>query len=291
MIYLVGSIILTSYLVLSFKLAEKLGLNAFQVIVFNYITCVVTGSVFNGHFPVNQSTLKADWLPWALVMGGCFISLFTVVAATAQRLNVAVASVAYKLSLVIPFIFSIYLYNEKVTAWKIVGIVIALLAVVLTCWPANKQSKSSPKNYLLLALPIILFVGSGILDTMIKYVEQEFLNESNKNDYLVTAFGSAAIIGSILLAFQFITRRQVFSWKALWLGISVGIPNYFSIWCLVQVLKVFPNNSSMIIPVNNMGIVLFSTLMAWMLFKEKLSSVNWIGVILSIGAIALIAYG
>lgn len=291
MIYLVGSIILTSYLVLSFKLAEKLGLNAFQVIVFNYLTCVITGSIFNGHFPINQSTLQADWLPWALVMGGCFISLFTVVAATTQRMNVAVASVAYKLSLVIPFIFSIYLYNEKATAWKIVGIVIALLAVVLTCWPAKKQDQSSTKNYLLLALPVILFVGSGLLDTMIKYVEQEFLNEANKNDYLITAFGAAATIGTILLLVQFLTRRQSFSWKALWLGISVGIPNYFSIWCLVQVLKVFPSNSSMIIPVNNMGIVLFSTLMAWVLFKEKLSAVNWIGVILSIGAIALIAYG
>jgi len=40
-----------------------------------------------------------------------------------------------------------------------------------------------------------------------------------------------------------------------------------------------------------MGIVLFSTVVAWIAFKEKLSLINWIGVILSLGAIALIAYG
>ena len=292
MFYLVGSIILTSYLVLSFKLAERLRLNAFQVIVFNYITCVITGSLFNGRFPINSTVIQANWFPWAVVMGGLFISLFTVVAATTRHVNVAVASVAYKLSLVIPFIFSIYLYNEKATFLKIIGIAVALLAVVLTCWPSQHTAKpGNKKNYLIFILPIVLFIGSGLLDTMIKYVEQEFLNDSNKNDYLITAFTSAALIGTILLIIQIYNGKQTFTWKAVLLGISIGIPNYFSIWCLVQVLKAYPQDSSMIIPVNNMGIVLFSTLVAWIAFKEKLSLVNWIGVILSLGAIALIAYG
>jgi uncharacterized membrane protein len=49
--------------------------------------------------------------------------------------------------------------------------------------------------------------------------------------------------------------------------------------------------SSAIIPVNNMGIVLFSSIMAWLLFREKLSVINWLGIFLSLGAIALIAFG
>jgi len=290
--YLVGSIILTSYLVLSFKLVERLNLNAFQVIVFNYITCVITGSLFNGHFPVNNNTLDQPWFIWAAVMGIFFISLFTVVAATTQQVNVAVASVAYKLSLVIPFIFSIYLYNEQATALKITGIVVALAAVILTCWPSKKNNKSASKaQWLLIVLPLTLFIGSGLLDTMIKYVEQAFLNDSNKNDYLVTAFTSAALIGIVLLGIQFISGKQKFAWKALLMGIGIGIPNYFSIWCLVQVLKAYPDSSSIIIPVNNMGIVLFGTVVAWLVFKERLSWLNWTGVILSLAAIALIAYG
>ncbi|MFK5073661.1 hypothetical protein ACI4BE_29470, partial [Klebsiella pneumoniae] len=49
--------------------------------------------------------------------------------------------------------------------------------------------------------------------------------------------------------------------------------------------------SSASIPINNMGIVLFSTLVAWLLFKEKLSTINWMGVLLSLVAIFLIAFG
>jgi multidrug transporter EmrE-like cation transporter len=40
-----------------------------------------------------------------------------------------------------------------------------------------------------------------------------------------------------------------------------------------------------------MGIVLFSAVAAWLLFKEKLSTINWIGIVLSLMAIALIAFG
>jgi len=93
------------------------------------------------------------------------------------------------------------------------------------------------------------------------------------------------------LAIQIATGKQKFSGKALLAGIIIGVPNYFSIWCLGKVITAYQGNSSAIIPVNNMGIVLFSAVAAWAIFKEKLSLVNWVGIILACAAIALIAYG
>src|SRR5689334_887772 len=110
MIDLIGSIVLTSWLTLSFKWVELLKLDRLQAIVFNYIFCVITGSIVNGHVPDYGSNVQTDWFKWACLMGGVFIFLFNIIAFTAQRIGVAVASVANKLSLVIPFIFSIYLY-------------------------------------------------------------------------------------------------------------------------------------------------------------------------------------
>jgi uncharacterized membrane protein len=57
------------------------------------------------------------------------------------------------------------------------------------------------------------------------------------------------------------------------------------------VLKANAGNSSAIIPINNMGIVLFSTVAGYLMFKEKLTKLNWLGIVISIAAIALIAYG
>lgn len=293
LLLLLGSIVLSSWLTLSFKLLEKFRIHTFQAIVFNYITCVITGSFVNGAFPINSKVVGEEWFPWAMLMGTVFILLFNVIAKTAQTMGVAVASVGNKLSLVIPFLFSIYLYNEEATAFKVAGVIMALVAVVFTCWPAPGNTEPSGKvvktAYFL--LPLILFAGSGLLDTMIKYVETTYINETNQNAYLISAFAAAAAIGIISLVFLFSTGRVKFEPKAVVAGIIIGIPNYFSIWCLMGVLKAYAGNSSAIIPINNMGIVLFSTVVAFLLFKEKLTKLNWMGIVLSIAAIALIAYG
>jgi drug/metabolite transporter (DMT)-like permease len=292
-LYLLGSIILTSYLTLAFKVCEKYRISIFQAIVFNYITCVITGSFVNGSFPVNAAVIGTPWFKWACVMGVMFVSIFNIVGITTQKIGVAVASVANKLSLIIPVILSVYLYKETVAGWKLAGVLLALLAVILTCYPSKKQdtTKELSGRKWVYILPFVLFVGSGLLDALINHVQQQYVTEENKNAYLISGFLSAAVIGSLLLLFQYITGRQKFDFKNLLAGILIGIPNYFSIWCLVRFLKNSPWQSSASIPVNNMGIVLFSSVVAWLFFKEKLSRINWLGIILSLMAIYLIAFG
>lgn len=291
LLLLVASIILTAWLTIAFKIIGRLGINNLQAIVFNYTVCVITGSFVNGSFPVNASLVQQPWFGWALVMGACFISLFNLAAFTVQKIGVAAATVAYKLSMVIPFVFSIYLYNEEATALKIAGVALALLAVWFTTRPGGHDRKGKKVSWVLWAMPLLLFVGSGLLDTMIKYVEQAFIDPGYQDAYLITAFCVAAGIGMIILLFLFITGRQKLSGKAVAAGICIGVPNYFSIWCLLGALKGYAGNSSAIIPINNMGIVLFTAIVAWLIFREKLSATNWLGIVLSLGAIALIAYG
>lgn len=293
MLYLTGSIVLTSYLTLAFKVCERYKISIFQAIVFNYITCVITGSVVNGSFPVNAAAMKTPWFQWACVMGVLFVSIFNVIGLTTQKIGVAVASVANKLSLIIPVMLSVYLYHETVAGWKLAGVLLALAAVVLTCYQDATADKpgTTPQSKWKYLLPLVLFVGSGLLDALINHVQQTYVSEENKNAYLISGFLSAATIGSTLLLIQYARGRQRFEVKNLLAGLIIGIPNYFSIWCLVRFLKVSPWQSSASIPVNNMGIVLFSSVAAWLLFREKLSKINWFGIALSVISIYLIAFG
>ena len=291
MMYLIGSIVLTSYLTLSFKACEKYGVNVFQAIVFNYITCVITGSIVNGSFPIHAENIQTPWFGWAMIMGAMFVSIFNIVAITAQKNGVAVASVANKLSLIIPVVLSVYLYNETVAGWKAMGVALALVAVVLTCYTNTEKGHSAQKSKWLYLLPLVLFISSGLLDALINHVQLTYVTAENNNDYLVSSFFSAATIGSLILLIQLIRRKQQFVWKNLLAGILIGIPNYFSIWCLVHFLQESPWQTSASIPVNNMGIVLFSAVVAWLLFKERLTKINWIGILLSLVAIYLIAFG
>ena len=294
MIYLIGSILLSSYLILSFKVIERFRIPVLQAIVFNYITCVVTGSLVNGSFPFTAENLQQPWARWSFIMGCLFISIFNVIGFTTQKIGVAVASVANKLSLVIPFLFSIYLYNETSTVLKVVGIVLALTGVVLTCWPKSGNETPSHKHLskaLIIGMPALLFFGSGFIDTLVNHVQLTYLDESNNNAYLILSFGTAAVIGSLILLGLVLSKKEKLDGRSIIAGIAIGIPNYFSIWCLLKVLKEFPGRSSSIIPINNMAIVLFSALVAWLLFRELLTAKNWIGILLSVAAIALIAFG
>lgn len=289
MFYLLGSIVLTSYLTLVIKACERYRVSIFQAILFNYITCVITGSFVNGSFPVNASVMGTPWFRWACLMGVFFVSIFNTLGATTQKIGVAVASVANKLSLIIPVVLSVYLYGERIGIWKGVGVAMALLAVVLTCYRSKPvlQGVGGMINF----LPLILFIGSGLLDALINHVQKNYVTGENQNAYLISGFLSAATIGSCILLIQYLRGKQVFAWKNLLAGIIIGIPNYFSIWCLVKFLKVSPWQSSASIPMNNMGIVLFSAVAAWLLFRERLSKINWAGIVLSMVSIWLIAFG
>jgi drug/metabolite transporter (DMT)-like permease len=292
LIYLIGSVLLSSYLTLSFKVIERLKISSFQAVVFNYLTCAILGSIISSSF-IFKDSLNKPWFTWAILVGFTFVTLLNIIAITAQKISVAVASVANKLSLVIPFIFSIFLYNEKATILKIAGVVLALAGVLLTSLPGKNKKASSASSIspvLKFILPAVLFIGSGLLDTMMKYVQTKYL-KGDENEYSATLFSTAAIIALIILPFYLKIKRERFDIRSIPAGVLIGVPNYFSIWFLLRVLKKFNNNSTAIIPINNMGIVLVSSIAAWFIFKEHISFINWIGIIVSLGAIALIAFG
>ena len=228
-----------------------------------------------------------------MIMGLLFITSFNLIGITAQKLGVAVASVANKLSLIIPVVLTIILYNEQVVGWEIVGISLALIAVIFTCYPQkNESDKTMPVPFLQkILLPLLVFIGSGFLDALINHVQQTYVTKETNNAFLISGFFSAASIGVIVLFYQYWKKQLVFKVDQIIAGVCIGIPNYFSIWCLVHFLQDSPWETSASLPVNNMGIVLFSTLVAAIVFKEKLSAINWTGIALSAIAIYLIAFG
>ena len=77
--YLIISILLNAYLGIVFVFFNKLKIDLFQAIVYNYITCVVTGSYMSGGFPLTVSSIDEEWFKWALLMGFLFISIFNIV--------------------------------------------------------------------------------------------------------------------------------------------------------------------------------------------------------------------
>ncbi len=284
MIYLLLSIFASTAIFVVFKLFGRYKINTLQAIVINYITASVTG-VLSYEGQVNtQEIAGSKWFIGALALGFLFISVFNLMALTAQRNGLSVASVASKMSVIIPIIFGVYAYNESMGVQKILGIILALVAVYLTAI----KPKSSFKISQGLMLPFLLFLGSGIIDTAIKYLETTHVAPNGIPIFSATIFCCAAIIGVLILFIKAFRGKFKLDSKSIVGGITLGIINYYSIYFLLKALHFEGLESSTIFTVNNVAIVMVSTLIGLILFKEHISKKNWLGITLAIISIFLV---
>lgn len=284
MIYLILSIVFATGLFVIFKYFGIYKVDVLKAIVVNYIVAFIIGFASTDTSIDFTEITNQPWLFGALFLGALFIAIFFVMAITAQRNGVSVTSVAGKMSVVIPILFGVFLYNESVTFLKIIGIIIALVAVYLA---SVKDEKGATKKAGLL-FPILLFFGSGIIDTTLKYVQVNFVPKDEVAIFSGSLFGFAAFFGLIILAIKTIKKREAFGLKNIIAGIVLGIPNYYSIVFLIKALQTEGFESSTLFTINNVGVVVVSTIVGLLLFKEHFSAKNKIGVVLAIVGIILV---
>ena len=280
MIYLLLSILSSTGIFVLFKLFSKYNINTLQAIVVNYLTACICGLLlYDGKIKVSE-VVQTDWFIAAFGLGFLFIAIFNVMALTAQKNGLSVASVASKMSVIIPIVFGIYVYNESIGTQKIAGIVLALVAVYLTSIKVKDDTVLTQSIY----LPILLFFGSGIIDTSVNH----YAPDDDIPLFSATIFAIAGIIGFMILGYRSIKLKSRFKMKSVPFGIALGIVNYCSIYFLLKALRVDGFESSSIFTINNVVIVAFSTLIGLLLFKERISKKNWIGILFAMVAIILV---
>ncbi len=285
MIYLLLSVFFSTSLFVIFKYFDIYKIDTLKAIVVNYIVAFILGFVLAEESITFANIPDQPWFFGALVLGLLFVSIFFVMALTAQINGVSVVSVAGKMSVVIPIIFGVILYNESLSTIKIIGIILAIVAVYLASVKNNLEKHKKAG----LLLPVILFLGSGAIDTTLKYVEINFVSENEVSIFSGSLFGFAGVFGLIFLLFKTIQKREVFGVKNLIAGIVLGIPNYYSIVFLIKALQTKGIESSTLFTINNVGIVVVSTLVGLLIFKESFSLKNKIGIALAVIGIVLVA--
>ncbi|MEW7290437.1 EamA family transporter [Aquimarina sp. 2304DJ70-9] len=287
MIYLILSIVASSLILVIFKLFSKYNIDTLQAIVINYVVASISGIIAYSA-PIDiVSVSKESWFYGAMALGVIFILVFNLIAITTQKNGLSVVAVATKMSLAIPIIFGIIVYHESTGALKLIGILIALVAVYMTSMK-NAEGISINKDNLI--FPLLVFIGSGIIDTSLKFFETNYVAENDVPVFSASIFGFAAIIGILILLFKAIKGTLKLSLKNIIAGIGLGVPNYFSIYFLIKALRYDKMDSSTVFTINNVAILLVSTIAGIILFKERLILKNWIGLMLAIISIILVAF-
>ncbi|WP_164674958.1 hypothetical protein [Anditalea andensis] len=259
----------------------------------NYLFCVLTGVVFY------SSTLAAyihqvDYFPaWgyiALFLSFAFILTFLLMAHTTQRMGITVATIASKLSLVIPVSFSLLLFSRghtELSPINSVGILLALVAIVLASFqPKLSKIKNFRKKDHPLILPIGVFLLGGTIDTLINFANLKYLQQGEDAIFVISIFILTFIWGVIWL----LIKGNGLQNRSLYGGLLLGVPNFFSMIFLLKSLDTFDSNGALIYPLVNIGIILGGSLVSVCIFHDRLMKINYLGVFLALVSLILISW-
>jgi drug/metabolite transporter (DMT)-like permease len=283
MIWLVLCTLSSTAIFVIFKLLEKTPL--INAIIVNYIIASVFVFFLYGSFPV-ADVFKADWLFISIIIGFLFIVMFFIIGLSSQLVGISITTVAGKMSVIIPMIFAIIAFDENLGVIKVVGILTAITAVAMSVYKSNKTKEKVKIAYLM--LPIVLFVGMGIVDSSVIYSKEAYVDDSVAALFSATVFSFALLTGFI---YSLVNRKifaNFFIPRVWYLGAALGIVNFGSIYLMIRALNSGVFHNSVVFGINNIGIVGLSVLIGTFVFGEKLTIINKIGILLSIFAIGLL---
>ena len=287
MISILLTVLLFSLLIVFFKLFERFNVISLHAISINYLFAAGCGFVF-AQQPFNITyILHSQWIYHAIIIGCMFIFAFNLLAIGTQRVGITISTVANKMSLVIPVIFSLFYYaSDTINFLKIVGISLALAGVYFSSTKGGKLAFD--KSYLWLIATI--FFIQGLADITFNHAQETAVQPEEMETFFGALFLVAGLAGCIAAMPNIIFKKEKLKPNALLFGIIFGIPNYLSLQFIFEALNTDGLEPSVVYPLVSMGIVLTTALAGLVFFKEKLSLSNWFGIGLAVVAIATLAY-
>lgn len=261
------------------KLARRKNIQIDQAIAMNYLVaaglCLL---IFQPH-PASLLSPSTPW--WILIMLGILLpTIFLAMAGAVRHAGIVLSDAAQRLSLFIPLIAAFALFGEASSGSKLAGIATALVALACLLFRPRAQAGSGETGKTI-SLLLTVWVGYGTIDILFKQLAKSGAAFSSS---LFVAFALAGV----LIFLYLLARRTAWSLHNIVAGALLGLLNFGNIYFYIRAHQVFPQNPTLVFSAMNIGVISLGTLVGAGLFREKLSWVNILGIILAITAIIVL---
>lgn len=217
---------------------------------------------------------------WGLLVGGIagffFFYSFFYYQKSVKENGVGLSGTFSKLGILIPMIFSIFIWHEYPTGVQWFGIILSLVSIVMVNLSVESVQKFSLNKTIL-----FLFILGGFAEFSNKIYQQYALSQY-KDVFLFTVFLSA-----FLISFLHAQKKQT-EWplREVLTGFAVGVPNLFSSYFLILSLDTL--STSVAFPIFSAGSIVFINIGGFFIFREKIMPKNKIAIGLVVIALILI---
>ena len=285
MTFVLLSIVCSVLVSVILKLSRRYQISTNQLIAWNYPTALLLNVVF--YKPdVQAISFNMGNTSLYLVLGFLLPALFLAIAASIRFMGIVRTDIAQRVSIFIPLIAAFVIFNEVANTRSIIGIAVGLLAIFFSIkWTSDSNTPESKKNAWI--YPLIIFIGMGVIDILFKQVAQH--KEVPYTTSVFFIFLIALIISFIYISLRIFKGKEKFSLSSLFWGIGLGIFNFGNILFYMKAHRAIPENPSIVFSAMNIGVIAFGALVGLFIFKEKLSTLNKVGILFAIVSILIIA--
>ncbi len=291
MFYFLLAVGFTVSLYLIMRAFPRHNISTFQAVAFNYYACVITGFLL---MPDRSAFSSVEWTSTStlltVALGAMFVLVFVLIGQAATKSGVMAASLASNMSLIIPVLFGLFIFknnNKLFDFWNYAGILLALAALVLSVLKKEGNKTTAQTKWL---FPVLLFLCSGTNNTLINFLSSKFYRPDQTPLFMIIACIGAIVVGTSLLCYRLVVGTEKIEVKNIVGGVVLGVPNFLSLYFLLKALTAFGNSAAYVFPIYNVLTILVSSIMGWVLFKEKLQPLNRLGLLIAVMAIVLISH-
>ena len=266
------------------KVARKRNITIQQAIAFNYIVALsLSWFLLKPDFKGLEFTdfiAQSENTPIFLALGILLPSVFIIMSKAVEFAGIVRSDAAQRLSLFLPILAAFLIFHETLSQSKVIGIILAFIGLFCLLSKPNQQSAVDFRGVLGL---VGVWFGYGIIDILFKQVAK---SGGAFPTTLFIAFSLAACIMFIYLLFKR-TQWNVASFVG---GIILGVLNFFNILFYIKAHQSFGSNPTLVFAGMNIGVICLGTITGALIFKEKISKVNWLGIVFSLCAIFCLYY-
>jgi len=267
------------------KLAKRYEISVPQAVVWNYgIAAILTCFLLKpevASLSIQQAPLHI-YFSLAILLP----SIFVVLGLSVRHTGIVRTDLAQRLSLFIPLLTAFLVYREELSWLKTAGIILGFVAIVFSI-PWHKQALKSKVTVLNWLYPLIVFIGMGVIDIFFKQIAA--FRSVPYTTSLFVIFVFAFILAALVLTVGILSGKARFSWKNLLCGSILGVFNFGNILFYLKAHQAIPENPSVVFSAMNIGVIACGALVGILLFREKVSKLNFWGIGIAVIAILLIS--
>ena len=296
MLYLLLAVACSLAIAMIFKLSELRGLDRVALLTVNYAVAFAVAGVLQltGFGAVHATlTLSVGLVALGVWTGALFIGGFVLFSYAILLAGMSLATGVMRLAVALPFIASWLIWNEVPTPAQFVGLGIAGVAFFLIARRGDEPTveveveSRHPAGWKVVGILALLFLSGGAVDISMKAFSEIYAATNSQAEFLLLVFGVAFGIGLIWVVGRGLRTGVWPNREEYLLGLLLGVVNYGSAEFLLQAIARL--RGPFVFPVNNIAIVFGAAVLGVLVWGERLSSANKVG--LGLAALALLLLG